>query len=313
MVDEFNKNVYDIIIASDDGEVLGDEDAEPEGQDAAGVNGEGRRENREPAKKKQRRERIKRDREYGVSRGIDFKNVACVLNFDLPTSARSYTHRIGRTARAGQSGMAFSFVVPRDRWRKHPPTSIPSAEFDEKVLARIEKRQRQQQEKQAEQNGDEEGEEKKPQQVLRPYDFDMAQVDSFRYRMEGALRAVTRTAVREARTQELKRELVRSERLRRHFEENPDELRRLVRHDADTHSVKTQHHLRHVPDYLLPADGKAALAGKQDVGFLPKNTKRKGHRRVGRKGSGRGKIGLGKTKGRRIDPLRSFTVRGKRK
>ena len=41
--------------------------------------------------------------DYGVSRGIDFNNVSFVTNFDMPTSVESYTHRIGRTARAGTS------------------------------------------------------------------------------------------------------------------------------------------------------------------------------------------------------------------
>ena len=38
------------------------------------------------------------DPEFTVARGIDFKRVACVLNFDLPTTSKSYTHRVGRTA-----------------------------------------------------------------------------------------------------------------------------------------------------------------------------------------------------------------------
>ena len=33
-----------------------------------------------------RRKIVKKDKEYGISRGIDFQNVACVLNFDLPAS-----------------------------------------------------------------------------------------------------------------------------------------------------------------------------------------------------------------------------------
>ncbi|KAI9605980.1 hypothetical protein H4Q26_004351 [Puccinia striiformis f. sp. tritici PST-130] len=48
---------------------------------------------------------------YGVSRGIDFANVTCVINFDLPLSSQSYTHRIGRTARAGRTGIRLSFVL----------------------------------------------------------------------------------------------------------------------------------------------------------------------------------------------------------
>ena len=51
-----------------------------------------------------------KDKEFGVSRGIDFVDVACVLNFDLPRSSRAYTHRVGRTARAGKGGVAVAFV-----------------------------------------------------------------------------------------------------------------------------------------------------------------------------------------------------------
>lgn len=46
------------------------------------------------------------------------------------------------------------------------------------------------------------------------YNFDMKQVEGFRYRMEDALRSVTRTAVKEARIKELKEEVLRSERLK---------------------------------------------------------------------------------------------------
>jgi len=44
-----------------------------------------------------------------ASRGIDVKNITLVVNFDLPMEADAYVHRIGRTARAGESGHAVSF------------------------------------------------------------------------------------------------------------------------------------------------------------------------------------------------------------
>ncbi len=45
-----------------------------------------------------------------VSRGLDIEDVSCVINFDLPRSPADYIHRIGRTGRAGKSGMAISFI-----------------------------------------------------------------------------------------------------------------------------------------------------------------------------------------------------------
>ena len=46
-----------------------------------------------------------------AARGLDIAELPVVLNYDLPRSAVDYTHRIGRTGRAGQSGLAISFVT----------------------------------------------------------------------------------------------------------------------------------------------------------------------------------------------------------
>ncbi len=45
-----------------------------------------------------------------ASRGIDIDGLSCVVNYDLPRSPNDYVHRIGRTGRAGQSGVAVSFI-----------------------------------------------------------------------------------------------------------------------------------------------------------------------------------------------------------
>lgn len=45
-----------------------------------------------------------------AARGLDIKQLPVVVNYDLPRSALEYTHRIGRTGRAGDSGLAVSFV-----------------------------------------------------------------------------------------------------------------------------------------------------------------------------------------------------------
>ena len=45
-----------------------------------------------------------------ISRGLHIEGIDCVINFDLPRSPADYIHRIGRTGRAGESGVAISFI-----------------------------------------------------------------------------------------------------------------------------------------------------------------------------------------------------------
>jgi len=47
-----------------------------------------------------------------AARGIDVKDIELVVNYDLPEKTEDYVHRVGRTARAGKSGKAISFVMP---------------------------------------------------------------------------------------------------------------------------------------------------------------------------------------------------------
>ncbi len=50
-----------------------------------------------------------------AARGLDIEGVTHVFNFDIPQDAESYIHRIGRTGRAGQTGIAITLVTPKDR------------------------------------------------------------------------------------------------------------------------------------------------------------------------------------------------------
>jgi len=49
-----------------------------------------------------------------AARGLDISGVTHVYNYDIPQDPESYVHRIGRTGRAGKSGMAITFVTPRE-------------------------------------------------------------------------------------------------------------------------------------------------------------------------------------------------------
>ena len=93
--------------------------------------------------------------------------------------------------------MSLSFVLSKDEYGKDKSVgSVPTTQHDEKVWARIEADQAARGSK------------------VREYKFDMKQVEAFRYRMGDALRAVTKSAVREARVKELKQEILNSDKLK---------------------------------------------------------------------------------------------------
>jgi len=235
IVDEFNRGIYDYIVATD--EVL----------------------ELQPGKKKGQQHRRKRDKEYSVSRGIDFQGVENVVNFDLPPSPDAYVHRVGRTARGFDYGTALTFVCPGEEDR----------------LALVEERLR----------GHGAG------VVVKPYKFQMSEIEGFRYRVFDALRSVTKASVKEARLKEIRTELLNSERLKTHFEDNPRDLQ-VLRHDKVLQPTRVHPHLKHVPSYLVPK----AL---QRVAVPPSAARMHWRRPHGRH--------RGQKRSRRDDPLKSFT------
>ncbi|KAJ3131746.1 ATP-dependent DNA/RNA helicase, partial [Irineochytrium annulatum] len=258
------------------------------------------------SKIKKRQKRLPNaDSEYGVSRGVDFRRVRAVINLDLPTTSRSYTHRVGRTARGvGNKGWALSFVVPADKVPELPlpkkkgkgrpaeEVKIPLGARDEEVLARIKRAQ------------------ERAGRKVEEFVFDMGEVEAFRYRVEDAMRAVTKTAVREARLKEIRQEILNSEKLKAHFEDNPRDLQAL-RHDRPLHPSRIQSHMNHVPDYLMPkrdGRGAAASAGSSNVPFKMDGRRKRGTI-AGRVGRGRGRgsaLSLSAAAKRQADPLKSF-------
>ncbi|KAK5852189.1 hypothetical protein PBY51_023678 [Eleginops maclovinus] len=214
IITQFNQGFYDYIIATDE-QSLADPAAAPQATAGKG-------------KKKKNTDkggRVK-DKEYGVSRGVDFQNVSNVINFDFPMTVESYIHRVGRTARADNPGTALSFIA-------HTEIGLLS-EVEDALTG---------------DNSD---------CVLKPYEFKMEEIEGFRYRCRDAMRSVTKQAVREARLKEIKQELLNSEKLKTYFEDNPRDLQ-LLRHDKDLHPAVIKPHLRNVPEYLIPETLKGVV------------------------------------------------------
>ncbi|KAK3094736.1 hypothetical protein FSP39_005568 [Pinctada imbricata] len=249
IVGQFNDGLYDYIIASDEN-MLMDPKAKPDDG---------------------KRKKHKKDKEYGISRGIDFQNVANVINFDFPDTVDAYIHRVGRTARGDNNGCALSFVSIQEM----------------KLLKSVEEVLKE---------STPEGED-----IFKPYNFKMEEIEGFKYRAKDAMKMVTKTAIRESRLKEIKSELLKSEKLKTYFEENPRDLQ-LLRHDKSLHTVKSQSHMKHVPDYLVPKTLKRLQKSHKQKDNQPRQGQKRNYR-----GSNKAEP---KFKRRKADPLNSFKFAG---
>jgi len=291
IIEHFNVGNFDYLIATDEAtDRRGGRSKKAEEDDGM----------EESDHNKRKKKRKQRDGEYGVARGLDFRGVSFVVNVDLPTSPESYTHRIGRTARGGANGVALTLMDGSKReevqmleliQESQPVKSsgIAAATADETLK-----------EASLEEGGGGAGSAMMHPQVQRqpcPLDFDLKEIEGFRYRVEDVSRAVTRVAIREARALELKSEILNSERLQSHFEDNPHDLQ-LLQHDRrSTHISKVQDHLKHVPKYMLPR----GMEVDEGVG----RKKRKKKTRSQRMGAAAKKNGS-RERNKANDPLQNF-------
>ena len=87
-----------------------EEEGEGEGEGEEEEEGEEGQTNKKARKDNSNEDKKQKYSEFGVARGIDFRGVCAVINFDIPEKSRDYVHRIGRTGRGTTPGVALSFV-----------------------------------------------------------------------------------------------------------------------------------------------------------------------------------------------------------
>ncbi|AQK63187.1 DEAD-box ATP-dependent RNA helicase 16 [Zea mays] len=275
IIEAFNARLFDYLIATDDTKTKEKQTNEENKKEAT----LSRKRKKQTNKENQKEQKVSRkhlqqtlDAEFGVVRGIDFKNVFTVVNFDMPLDATGYVHRIGRTGRANKTGASISLVSPKE------DSTFKEIEH---MLQDVEK---------------------KDMDCISPFPLlTKDAVESLRYRAQDVARSVTTRDVQEARRQDIKNEILNSEKLKSHFEENPTDLD-LLKHDKLLCNKEIPAYLRDVPDYLIdPKTKEASNAVKLSRAAMhidkPQRRKRQGF-----------KGGSGKSR----DPLKTFSAEGKR-
>ncbi|GJN19402.1 hypothetical protein PR202_gb06679 [Eleusine coracana subsp. coracana] len=257
IIEAFNARLFDYLIATDDNKP----------KEAKQPN----KENKKESKMSRKHLQQTLDAEFGVVRGIDFKNVFTVINFDMPEDPTGYVHRIGRTGRANKTGASISLVSPEEN---------DTFKAIQSMLHDVEKNDL---------------------SCISPFPLLTTNaVESLRYRAQDVARSVTTRDIQEARRQDIKNEILNSEKLKSHFEENPRDLD-LLKHDKLLSNKAIPAHLRDVPEYLIDPKTKEAsnvVKLTRAAMGLDKPQRRKRH---GFKG------GSGKSR----DPLKTFSAEGK--
>eukprot|EP00124_Ichthyophonus_hoferi_P001152 Ihof_evm9s54 gene=Ihof_evmTU9s54 len=331
IVSEFNRGTYDIIIASDENTELADEESDGEDElevRQAGVTVEvsieseekenengGEEENeeeeedneeeeeedevtgdaeelkknldvaaanvvKEDNKRKKKKPIGQQDSEYGMTRGVDFLDVDWVVNVDFPSHTNAYIHRVGRTARAGKHGNALSFVT-------QPEHKELMAKIEKKLSVNSERK---------------EGGEP----ILKPYKFSTKKVEGLRYRVEEAKRTLGKGAIKKARLKEIRQEILNSQKLKAHFEDNPRDLQ-VLRHNQQLDTRRYNPSLSHIPSYLMPS--KAELSAEREaLTNVAAPVKAFSHAENLKKRQAERPSLYHKAKKAKSDPLKSFSV-----
>uniref|UniRef100_A0A0D9ZCL3 RNA helicase n=1 Tax=Oryza glumipatula TaxID=40148 RepID=A0A0D9ZCL3_9ORYZ len=257
IIQAFNARLFDYLIATDDNKSKEERQANKGNKKDSRVS------------RKQLQQTL--DAEFGVVRGIDFKNVFTVVNYDMPPDPAGYVHRVGRTGRANKTGASISLVSPKENG---------IFEDIENMLKDVENRDT---------------------SCISPFPLlTKNAVESLRYRAQDVARSVTTRDIKEARRQDIKNEILNSEKLKAHFDENPRDLD-LLKHDKLLSNKEIPAHLRDVPEYLIdPTTKEASNVVKLSRAAMDIDKPRR-RKSMGFKGGS----------GRSSDPLKTFSAEGK--
>lgn len=238
-IQAFNQGLIDILITSDgQGELVHDERNAPEDRaSTTAAESPAPGQHQVPQGKGRRGAASKtKDPEFASHRGLDLQNVACVFNFDAPSTVKSYIHRIGRTGRGGAGGVAV--------------TLIDSSREQQTLLQQLVTLRRM--------PGTTEG------STLTPLSLQLQDVECFRYRVEDVRRDLTKRVVAAAVARDLQQQLLNSRKLKEFFERNPRDREVLKRACKQLKEINvSKGHLGHVPDYLLSQTQPTQLTAVQ--------------------------------------------------
>lgn len=244
IIEQFNVGNFDYLIATDESTDVDTGDSDESDKEEMDEEDDDSDDDDSDAPQKDKKSKKRKDDEYGVSRGLDFRNVSFVLNVDFPPSARSYAHRVGRTARGGAKGVALS-LVDKDSYEEHETLQL--VQEDQPKISNVGAATDTLQSAAGADSSDPSSSNTNALEQCQPspLDFDLREIEGFRYRVEDVSRAVTKGAIKDARAAELKAEILNSDRLQAHFEDNPNDLQ-ILRHDRlATHVSKVQEHLKY--------------------------------------------------------------------
>ncbi|KAL8449998.1 hypothetical protein Emed_002739 [Eimeria media] len=203
-IQAFNQGLVDILITNDGQDELEDEDetAQRTKRSSASSKPEAAEQPQTSGKRSSETSSKAKDAEFAGHRGLDLQNVACVFNFDAPSTIRSYIHRIGRTGRGGAGGVAV--------------TLVDSSQQPQQSLLQLLLRQRRAPGTSGESS-------------LTPLSLQLQDIECFRYRVEDVRRGLTKRVIASAVARDLQQQLLNSWKLKEFFERNPRDMEVLKR------------------------------------------------------------------------------------